>query len=89
MMVAGAFVQMFDQAGEIGEKIFVLIAAARGGPFAFAVAAQIQRHRVLDRHAARHQHIEKRLPAPPLIANTVNENISVLLRIAPFPVMKL
>ena len=78
MIVAGSLSKMFNQAGEIGEKIFVLIAAARGRPFAFAVAAQVQRHRMLDRHAARDQHIEKRLPTPPLIANTVNENISVL-----------
>src|ERR1043166_2071606 len=37
------FVEMFNETSEIGQEIFMLVPPARGGPIAFAVAAQIQR----------------------------------------------
>src|SRR5687767_13273380 len=79
---------MFQQACKVRQKIFMLIAAAGGRPLAVAVAAQIERHRMLDRHAALEQRVEKMIPAPSLITHPVNENIGFFLWIAPFPVVK-
>ena len=39
MMVDGLLVEMLEQPGEIGEKIFMLVAATVVGPFAIAVTA--------------------------------------------------
>ena len=65
----------------------MLIAPTRGWPFTIAMPAQIERHRVFDRHTALEQRLEKVIPTAPLIAHAVHENVSLLLRIAPFPIM--
>ena len=82
------FVQMLEQAGQVGEKIFMRVAAASARPLAVAVAAQIERHRMLDRHAAADQLVEKMIPTAPLIAHAVDEDVGFLLRIAPLPIMQ-
>src|SRR6267378_2543812 len=81
------FLEMLEQSGQVGEKIFVLIAAARARPFAVAMTAQIDGHGVLDRHTALEQRVEKMIPASPLITHAMDEDISFLVRITPLPVM--
>src|SRR5678815_5396840 len=79
-------VQMFEQSCQIGEKILMLIAAARTRPFAIAMSAQVEGHGMLYRHAAPEQRLEKMIPAPALIAHAMHENICLFTSIAPFPV---
>ncbi len=82
------FVQVLQQSGEIGEKVFMGVAAAGARPLAVAMAAQVERHRMLDRHAAADQLVKKMIPTAPLIAHAVDEDVSLLLGIAPFPIMQ-
>jgi hypothetical protein len=82
-------VQMLEQTGQICEKIFMSVTAARARPLAIAMAAQVERHRMFDRHAAPKQRSEKLIPAPSLIAHTVYKDIGFFLRITPLPVMHL
>src|SRR5688572_27172223 len=83
------FFEMLEQPCQIREKVFVLITAARAGPLAVAVAAQVERYGMLNRHAPRYQRFEKVIPAPPLVAHAVNENVSLFIGIAPLPEVKL
>src|ERR1700740_33778 len=80
---------MFYQTREIREKVLMLIAAVDARPFAVAVAAQIEGHRVLDRQTFVDQFADKSFPASPLIADTVDKNVGFLFGIAPLPIMQL
>ena len=42
---------------------------------------------MFDRHPAREQRLKKLIPASPLIAHAVNENVSFFSRIAPLPIV--
>src|SRR5262245_6303429 len=64
------------------------IAEAIARPLAFAVTAQVERDGMFDRHTALYQRIEKMIPTAPLVTHPVHENVCVLLRISPFPIMK-
>ena len=81
------FFEMLEQSGQIREKIFMLLTAARARPFTVAMTAQIDRHGMLDRHAAFEQCFEKLIPASPLVAHAVNEYVGLFFCIAPFPAM--
>ena len=63
----------------------MLIAAALARPFAIAMSAQVESYGVLDRHATPEQRLEKMIPAPALITHTMNKNVGLFTRIAPFP----
>src|SRR5215207_11190419 len=80
--------EMAQETGQIGEKILVLIATARARPFAVAVATQIDGHCVLDRQTPGNHRRNKIVPASPLVAHAVDKNESLLLGIAPLPIVK-
>jgi hypothetical protein len=41
-----------------------------------------------DRQSPRYESLKKMLPTAPLVAHAVDENVSVFIRIAPFPIVK-
>jgi hypothetical protein len=66
----------------------VLIATGCARPFAIPMATQIDRHCVLDRQTPGNQRHNKIVPASPLVAHAVDKNESLLLGIAPLPIVK-
>src|SRR5262245_62060908 len=66
----------------------MLVAPTRGGPFAVAMTAQIERYCMFDGQPACNHCLDEMIPAPALISHAVNENVSFLLGISPLPIVK-
>ena len=63
-------------------------AATGARPLTLAITAQIERHRMFDGQPSGNHRCDKVVPAPSLIPDPVNENVSFLFRITPLPIMK-
>src|SRR5919109_3508650 len=85
----GLLFEMPEQAGQVSEKIFMLVTAARARPCTVAVSAQVEGHSVLDRYPPRYQRFEKVIPTTPLVTHSMHKDISVFSWISPLPIVKL
>src|SRR5688500_16414671 len=79
---------MAQETGQVRQKILMLIPTACARPLAVAMAPQVAGHGVPQRQPARAHRGNQLLPGSPWRRHAMHKDASLLVRIAPLPIVK-